>query len=561
MLGRTVLLFTDDRAAARTLAGHLRGAGNEVVIAESSVAAHDLIAARAVDLVFVDGEAAGALDLVDTARGLVPTVVISAGGEPTMMLELVCMRGVEHVLVRSGDADGSLVDLAREVVVTAEKILRADLFGLDKYLPSFGVELSTAEVRCALDRDGVVEAIGDHAEWLGAGREARRAVAAVVDELVTNAVYDAPRDGAGNARYHATDRRTKVELDPWEYVSVAWGSDGDSIAISVTDSFGALEPAHVRRGLERCLTSADPIEQKAGGAGLGLFTALAYCSQLVVNVDRGVRTEMIAIIDLRRRTAGVRRAGRSLHLFFEDSRAAAAMPCDAAPTSIEVSDSMLVDVREHLAPSKRRVDIVPLMRPRRPLPGMAPRARGSSPPPTQEPVGADTACGLLRGATTPETAVQIGLRFLANHYDAAVAYAVDGHHVEATFASGQVRDWPKLRALRLTRDETASIAAMSARDAATPFTPACPLDFRIAMVATGNSEAAGLVMPLKVDGELRWILYGAGPHDDTPLLPDVVEKVRCELAGHLQRLDPEQTDIDITPGRGQLRVAMPLPAP
>src|SRR5204863_7499722 len=133
---------------------------------------------------------------------------------------------------RTGAPADPLDDLAREVVVTAEKILRADLFGLEKYLPSFGLELTTAEVRGATDRDDVVRSIGQHAEWVGAGREARRAVEAVADELITNAVYDAPRTPDGAARYAALDRRHKVALDPWELVTVRWGSDGDQLAMS-----------------------------------------------------------------------------------------------------------------------------------------------------------------------------------------------------------------------------------------------------------------------------------------------------------------------------------------
>ena len=39
-----------------------------------------------------------------------------------------------------------------EIVVTAEKILRRDLFGLRKYVSTFGLELSTIEVRAAEDR-------------------------------------------------------------------------------------------------------------------------------------------------------------------------------------------------------------------------------------------------------------------------------------------------------------------------------------------------------------------------------------------------------------------------
>ncbi|MBZ0238999.1 MAG: ATP-binding protein, partial [Deltaproteobacteria bacterium] len=330
------------------MSGHLRAAGNEVVISDSASAARDLLGAHAVDLAFVDVAAAQPHDVVTAARDRAPVVVLATGGDPQVMLDFVCELEVEHFLARSDEGDEAFDELAREVVVTAEKLLRRDLFGIEKYLPSFGVELTSFEVKSAEERDDVVECVSDHVAWLGAGSEARRAVAAVVDELVTNAVYDAPRGLDGKPRYAARDRKEKFVLDPWEHVIVRWGSSGDHIAISVSDGFGALRPEHVRACLRRCLTQGDQIEQKAGGAGLGLYTALSYCTQLVVNIEHGRRTELIALIDLRRGQA-VRRGGRSLHVFCDDPRANA-VAGDAVPAKVEISPSMLVELREQLAP-------------------------------------------------------------------------------------------------------------------------------------------------------------------------------------------------------------------
>ena len=542
MLGKTVLVYTHDRAAARRLAHTLRGAGNEVVCVETVGAARDLVGARAVDLALIDGADIDAADeVLAAARGAVPAIVMVADAEPEQMLAYVCNRSVEHFL--AGDA------IDREVVVTVEKILRSDLFGIEKYLPAFGVELSSSEVHCAEDRDGVVECIGDHVEWLGAGREARRAVAAIADELITNAVYDAPRDASGRARYHAVDRREKIQLEPWEYVTVRWGSDGEMLVLSVTDLFGALDPEIIREGLRRCLGGGDQIEQKAGGAGLGFYTALSYSAQLIVNIDRGERTEIIAIVDLRRKSAGARRAGRSLHLFCDDSRARLdEVISDAAPVSIEISDSMRIDVRETLAPSKRRAEVVALVSPKR-APSQ-PRARGSSPPPDGgEPVGAGTACGLLRGVRDTETALRVALRFLAQHYRAAIAYDVGPERLEARFAEGAVVDWSKIRELGLACDASASVVALAAGGRGTEFRPRRPQDYRLALLAAGDSEAPGVTVPLYVAGELRWILYGAAPKAEAPLVDVALEAVRREIEACLSRVDPDEPMIEIQSGR------------
>lgn len=549
MLGKTVLLYTHDRVASRRLSGHLRAAGTEMLMVDTAPAAIQLVAAAAVDLVLLDGavDFQAAFEVMTVARGRIPAVVLSVRGEP--MLDFVCQLEVEHFLARAGDADASLDDLAREVVVTTEKILRNDLFGIDKYLPSFGTELTSAVVRNASDRDGIVACIGEHVAWLGAGRAARGAVATIVDELVTNAVYDAPRDDAGRPRYAACDRRDKIVLDPWEFVTVRWGSDGESLAISVTDWFGALRPEHVRSGLRRCLLAGDPIEQKAGGAGLGLHTALAYSTQLVINVDRGLRTEIIAIVDLRRRGQGARPGGRSLHLFFDDSRARGVEARDATPTTIVVSDSMRSDLWAQLVPGERRVDPTAAIAPPPPPPPAVPparvRARGSSAPLAGESIGAGTACGLLHGAADAITAIQIAVRFLSLHYQAVVAYELQDERLEARLAGGRVQDWSRLRELRLARDGTASVAALAAVGDIAAFHASCPMDYRVAMLASGDADVPGVVVPLCVADELRWVLYGASPRPDAPVTAAMLQEVRQETEDCLDRLDPNEIEIEI----------------
>ncbi len=547
MLGKTILLHTNDKLGGRRLSGHLRAAGNEVVVSDGANAARDLLAAHAVDLVFVDVAAPQPHEVVAAARGCAPVVVLSTAGDPHVMLDFVCEQEVEHVLARSGDIGDSFDQLAREVVVTAEKILRGDLFGIEKYLPGFGLEISSFEVRSAADRDDVVECVGEHAAWLGAGSEARRAVAAVVDELVTNAIYDAPRGPDGQPRYAALDRREKVKLDPWEHVTVRWGSDGDFVAISVSDGFGSLRPEHVRAGLRRCLGEGDQIEHKPGGAGLGLYTTLSYCSQLVVNIEPGARTEMIAVIDLRRGQA-VRRGGRSLHLFTDDARTRTCADGDAVPASIEVSPSMLVELRDHLVPARRASAVVPLVRRRTTAPPAAAaptRARGSNPPPMADAIDAGTACGLFHGAIDPERAVQAALRFLTRPYQGAVAYSVDGDRLDATLYAGRVRDWAMLRKLHLLASGPAAIAVLAREPRAQAFEPGSPLDYRIALWTAGVSEAAGLVIPIRVAGNLRWVLYAAGPMPDATIPPATLVEVHRELEHSLLRVDSDEPEIEV----------------
>jgi hypothetical protein len=125
------------------------------------------------------------------------------------------------------------------------------------------------------------------------------AISSIADELLTNAIYDAPTDASGRHKFAHVDRRSKVSLAADEDVLLAFGSDGYTLAISVIDPFGSLPIDRIRERLLSCMNSQE-IEDKAGGAGLGLYSVLKQCDELIINIEPGKRTEVIAFIDLAR---------------------------------------------------------------------------------------------------------------------------------------------------------------------------------------------------------------------------------------------------------------------
>lgn len=356
MLGKSVLIYSGDRNESRRVAACLRAAGNEVVCVGHPDAAVDLMQAQAVDLVLVDDHSADTGRVIAAAEGRQPVVVLSSQQDGAVLLDLVCERKVDNLFVRragpdstanpEGDGLGLGTLDTREVVVTVEKILRRQLFGLDKYLPSFGFDTSRYQLHRADERGSVIDSMQAYLRLLGGGRLAG-AMGLVADELMTNAIYNAPRDERGLPRYESTDRREKIVLAPWETVTVEYGSDGHTFGVSVSDRFGALTGDKLRSCLRRCLTSGDQIEQKAGGAGLGLYTVLSSCSQLVINVEPGERTEIIALVDLERRMRGMRGGGHSLQMFTTPRPEAA--PEVIADNTVALSDSMRFDLRESAA--------------------------------------------------------------------------------------------------------------------------------------------------------------------------------------------------------------------
>jgi len=202
---------------------------------------------------------------------------------------------------------------ADELIVTLQKILRADPFGLEKYF-AWGVERVTLELTSSADRARAISAAETYASGLGLNPRLVSQFGSVVDELVTNAFYDAPVDASGKPRYAHYDRRIDVTLEKDEHIRLTFCCDGRTLGISTSDPFGSLRRDQILASLSRCFRKGvDQIDDKEGGAGLGLYVVFNALSQFIVNLQEGVQTEVIGLMDIRSRDAATR--AKSLHIF------------------------------------------------------------------------------------------------------------------------------------------------------------------------------------------------------------------------------------------------------
>jgi len=499
----------------------LCAAGSDVTYSSKVEPARDLVLARAVDLLVVDLEDLEAgTSLIACARPRVQVIAVTRTLDSPEILDLVCEAGVDHVIARDPVFD------IRALVVSAEKILRQEPFGLRKYMSGFGLELMERDISGAADRDEAVEQVEDAASELALSRGQIKAIGNIADELITNAVYNAPRDEEGRARYEGTSRRVKVELEEHERVRLHYGSDGFRFGIAVTDPFGALTRERVQSAFRRCLGEAEQIENKDGGAGLGLYTVLKSCCQLVINVEPGRRTEVVALVDLERRP-GL----RALHFF--SARA------EEAVESVELSATLKLDLRRTVDRGRGRV--VPLLRqktvPDAPVASLPPATdRGALFPALGVDIGLGTALGKLRGARNSRALLQMALRFLATRYRGAVLFRVRRGAALPWWAAGEVDNWDELVQTPIYLDEPCTLAKL-ARE---PFVHRGPLartraDVPIARRIAGDSSTLGLCVSVCCGGTVRYVLCAFGPNEEETASPTDADLLADEISELLDR--------------------------
>lgn len=240
-------------------------------------------------------------------------IVLTDPSPPTDMAQLIEQRWFGHML---GLESAWFMD---ELGATIAKLFGRDVFGIWCYLP-WGVRVLEAPIANSEDKQNIFDQIEAFMGSLGIRGRLVQRIQEVADEMLMNAVYDAPVDNSGKHLFAETPRTTRVDLALEQRPTFRMGSDGRMFAISISDPFGGLTSELFRRYIGKGLRGgADQIDDKAGGAGLGLYFLFERLNSLVLNVAPGRCTELVGLVDIRGSFRAAAGAPKSLNVFVRPS--------------------------------------------------------------------------------------------------------------------------------------------------------------------------------------------------------------------------------------------------
>lgn len=315
-LAPRVLLFGEElrlRAARRVALC----VGGDVRLEEDPARLGAAVVESTPDVVIFDYDHAGpaALLLAEQVHKIVPQaamIIVCHPSPPPGIERLLRAPWFDHLLGLESPW------FMEELAATLARLAGAPLFGLHQHLP-WGPRISDVEVLTSDDKDAIFTRIEAFMASIGVRGRLVQRLHAVADEMLMNAVYDAPIDRAGTHRYAALPRTTRVELAPPERPTLRWASDGRVFALAITDPFGGLTPkilkSYIAKGLRR---GDDQIDRKAGGAGLGLYFLFDSLNSLTLSLEPGHRTEVVGLVDIRGSFRDVLQSPKSLNIFVRE---------------------------------------------------------------------------------------------------------------------------------------------------------------------------------------------------------------------------------------------------
>ncbi|OGQ84191.1 MAG: hypothetical protein A2289_10705 [Deltaproteobacteria bacterium RIFOXYA12_FULL_58_15] len=242
-----------------------------------------------------------------------PVLVVTSSKDRESFLDLLDNQVLTNLIAKTDDLSGN------ELVVTVQKIIKNDVFGLEKYL-TWGAEIieNTITNSCE-DKETQLNALEHYLDRIGCNRRLINRARSVADEFIMNAVYNAPADANGNPKYASISRAEKISLEPNEHVLFRYACDGRSFVMSVRDNFGRMERATVLAYLRKCFSKGiDQIDTKDGGAGLGLYYIFESLNQFIINLSPEYRTEMIGVMDISGSFRDFAERPKSLNIFLQE---------------------------------------------------------------------------------------------------------------------------------------------------------------------------------------------------------------------------------------------------
>lgn len=172
--------------------------------------------------------------------------------------------------------------------------LRHRAFGLKSLLRPERSKVQTINFKNTKEKQDGVEAVKNYLIQAKFKTRMATVIANAVDELVMNAMFDAPIDALGKPIYLTTPRSTAMPISSDHPVEMNVGFDGEYAIISAVDHYGSLDRNKLFEHLAKTYKKEDyKIKTASAGAGIGLANVFRSGGSFLFVSDKGAKTEVL----------------------------------------------------------------------------------------------------------------------------------------------------------------------------------------------------------------------------------------------------------------------------
>lgn len=295
---KTVLLIEPNKKQQNIIKTAVGGAGVNVRIANSEDEAKMILAEKP-DIIFADEGMSSLLKYAfeNDYRG----EMILLANQKINFSNIYSLPFISNILSRNVEDKAETVI---NVLRTLTKILHKDFFGPEKYL-AWGTEFKTQKITSSKERQQIKDEMQANLKKLGVRSAMLDRMLVSAEELMMNAIYDAPTDKEGTPLFIHLPRASEVRLLPEQQPDFTYGCDGNTVSISIRDPFGRLTKEMILKHLESCYNNQAGIHNEGkGGAGRGLHQIIESSDTTIFNVKANESTEVICLFEIDKKNDG-----------------------------------------------------------------------------------------------------------------------------------------------------------------------------------------------------------------------------------------------------------------
>lgn len=225
--------------------------------------------------------------------------------------EILCHYSINHIIGKNGK------QAVREIYDCLNRSLICKSWGIEDYLID-PKEIRSAEISTLVNINEYIDKIINEFSFPNFFESPKDYLRLIANELLTNAIFNAAISEDGKKKYSRDHKNRDVKLERNERVSFKMGMNKDYIILSVCDQFGTLTKDQIINSLVR---SSRTKTYKEGNEGAGLGMYLIYCTanQLIFNIQKGIRTEVLCIIETNKRFKSFQERITSFHFYQEEN--------------------------------------------------------------------------------------------------------------------------------------------------------------------------------------------------------------------------------------------------
>lgn len=242
------------------------------------------------------------------------------------LLGLASQKGYRHLVQKSQNETTKQIRLARLMAQRSDVFLNNPVSSMlsprsagpetEKDLLLLDVSLNSYD-----DKAKILAQIEELFDTVKLRWMVRADVMLAADELMCNALFNAPRDGGVNSNglNQAMNMAKSGSVRP---ANLRIGMDENQIAVVCIDEYGSLNPSRVFEKVKNCYDLGPGrsmnMDDAVGTAGIGSYLIFNACASYTIAVAKGSKTVVGATFDLARAKRPKTGPGKHLHWFVSE---------------------------------------------------------------------------------------------------------------------------------------------------------------------------------------------------------------------------------------------------